>query len=181
MTTETKTQDKPKSSGNEYEMFRDGIAATVYTTAVKQRDASTSYNWSIGRIITACAEAHGLDVKNTPENFKLIVKFEIEKLRKKVESGYDELSRSKEDFVLKDGQMKGRLTNTYLKFITLETQLTEARKIYTRLGHKLTDETLSQEKRSAIFKRMRSYTVVIDHLEAEIKRQNELKKTAAAS
>jgi len=174
-TPKTLDEQNSKGSGNPYETFREGIRATVFNTVVRTRDTSVSYNWGIGRVITACAEAHKLPVVNTPDDFKRIVKFEIEKLRSQVALNDSwELVRSREDFVMNDGLMKGRLTNTHLKFIPLETQLEEARKLYSRLGTKMSDANLSAEKRAGIRKRMQKVLAVVDHTSAEIKRQAEL-------
>ncbi|HEX9232445.1 MAG TPA: hypothetical protein VF849_00060 [Blattabacteriaceae bacterium] len=161
-----------QKESNIYETFRDAIKATVYATVVKVRNTSTSFNWSVGKVISACAEACNLPITNTPADFKRIVKFEFDKLKHNIaqNSSY-ELKRSREDFILSDGTMLGRLTNVHTKFIELETQLLEASKMYSRLGVKMTDETLSSEKRSAIRKRMNKLVVVQDHVRAEIARQ----------
>lgn len=179
---ETPEQAAPqKASGNPYEVFRDAITATVLATIMQVRDVSVSYNWSIGRVITACAEACKIPTINTPEDFKRIVKFEVEKLRSAVATNDSwELTRSREDFVMNDGLMKGRLTNVHLKLIPLESQLVEARRLYSRLGNKLSDETLSAEKRTGIRKRMQKVQAVIDHTSAEIERQKALQAEAAA-
>lgn len=179
---ETPEQAAPqKASGNPYEVFRDAITATVLATIMRVRDVSVSYNWSIGRVITACAEACKIPTINTPEDFKRIVKFEVEKLRSAVATNDSwELTRSREDFVMNDGLMKGRLTNVHLKLIPLESQLVEARRLYSRLGNKLSDETLSAEKRTGIRKRMQKVQAVIDHTSAEIERQKALQAEAAA-
>ena len=174
-TMETQTVAEGKSTGNIYETFRDAIKATVYATVVKVRDTSVSFNWSLGRVISACAEACKLSITETPADFKRIVKFEFDKLKQQTaENSSYELIRSREDFIMNDGQMKGRLTNIHTKFIDLNTQLIEAKKMYSRLGVKMTDENLSAEKRSAIRKRMNKIIVVIDHVTCEIARQEKL-------
>jgi hypothetical protein len=179
-TPEQVAPQKAKTSGNPYEVFRDAITATVLATIMRVRDVSVSYNWSIGRVITACAEACKIPTINTPEDFKRIVKFEVEKLRSAVATNDSwELTRSREDFVMNDGLMKGRLTNVHLKLIPLESQLVEARRLYSRLGNKLSDETLSAEKRTGIRKRMQKVQAVIDHTSAEIERQKALQAEAA--
>src|SRR5207237_495465 len=134
-----------------------------------------TYNWSLGKVIAACAEAAKLPVANTPEDFKRIVKFEFAKLRDEIATTPDyDLIRSKQDFVLSNGQMKARLTNISLKIISLEKQLDEARKAYSRIGFKLTDDSLSVEKRKTVSKKMHNYQVVIDHTIAELARQQKL-------
>lgn len=157
---------------NKYEPFRDDIRATVYATVVKTRDTSTSYVWSLGKVISACAERCEQPLTNTPEDFKRIVKFEFDKLKTEVaiNDSY-ELDRSKADYILRDGQIKGRLTNVYSRYVTLEKQLDEARAIFSRLGEKLDNPELSAEKRSALRKKHKQYLVVIDHCKAEIERQ----------
>jgi len=167
------------SNHNIYETFRDAIVATVYNTVVKVRDVSTSYNWSLGKVITACAEVCKVPVKDTPDDFKRIVKFEFDKLKNLVAMNNSyELERSKGDFILKDGQIKGRLTNIYTRFIALEEQLTEATQIYSRIFEKFKDKDLSMEKRSTLRKKMNRYLVVIDHTRAEIERQKKLQAEA---
>ncbi len=174
-TMETQTVAEGKSTGNIYETFRDAIKATVYATVVKVRDTSISFNWSLGRVISACAETCKLSITETPADFKRIVKFEFDKLKQQTaENSSYELIRSREDFIMNDGQMKGRLTNIHTKFIDLNTQLIEAKKMYSRLGIKMTDENLSAEKRSTIRKRMNKIVVVIDHVTCEIARQEKL-------
>lgn len=176
---ETLQKEQKESSGNIYEPFRDAIKATVYATVVKVRDTSKSFNWSVGKVITACAEACNIPVVNTPQDFKRIVKFEFNKLKDEVATNDSyELKRSREDFILNDGTMMGRLTNVHHKFISLDIQLDEARKMYSRLGTKLTDENLSAEKRKAIAKRMQKLVVVMDHVTCEIARQTKLQAEA---
>lgn len=172
---ETTVEQQKGKSTNPYETFRDAIKATVHATVVKVRDTSVSFNWSVGKVISACADACKIPVTNTPDDFKRIVKFEFEKLRDIVAKNDSyELTRSRQDYVLADGQMKGRLTNIHLKLIPLQEQLQEASKMYSRLGNKMTDESLSAEKRATIRKRMQKVLVVIDHTRAEIQRQEEL-------
>jgi hypothetical protein len=169
-----------KASGNPYEVFRDTIVATVYATVVKVRDTSTSFNWSLGKVISACAEACKLPLQDTPEEFKRIVKFEFDKLRDfTARNDSFELVRSRKDFVLNDGQMKARIVNTSLAIVKLEIQLQEARDVFSRLGFKLTDASLSVDKRSAIRKKLQKYIVVIDHVSAEIERQSRLQVEAS--
>lgn len=176
------TEQENDSKGNPYETFRETIKAVVVATVVKVRDTSVSFNWSLGKIISACAEACKQPLTATPENFKRIVKFEFGKLRTSIATNPDfELIRSKEDYILNDGEMKARLTNTSHKIIALDKQLLEARKMYSRLGDKMVDETISAEKRSTIRKRMNKVIVVIDHVTAEIERQIKLQSEVTTS
>lgn len=181
MVTETqKTQPvkQDEAKHNPYETFREVVKATVMATVVRVRDTSISFNWSLGKVITACAEACKLPVQ-VPDDFKKIVKFEFGKMRDVVANDPDyELARSRQDYILNNGQMKARLTNVSLKIIALEEQLNEARKAYSRLGVKSTDESLSAEKRSSIRKKLNNYVVVMDHVSAEIERQKKLQAEA---
>ncbi len=170
-----------KAGGNPYEVYRDTIIAVVQATVVKVRDTSTSFNWSVGKVISACAEACNLPLQDTPEDFKRIVKFEFDKLKDCIARNDSfELVRSRKDFVLQNGTMKARMTNISLALISLETQLQEARNAYSRLGFKLTDASLSQDRRKAIAKKAQRYVVIIDHVSAEITRQEKLKADAEA-
>ena len=168
-----------EASGNPYEVYRPTIVATVHATVVKVRETSTSFNWSLGKVITECAQACNIPLQGTPEQFKRIVKFEFDKLKDVVanKDGY-ELIRSRKDFVLKDGQMKARLTNISLALVSLEVQLQEARSAHSRLGFKLTDASLNAEKRATVRKKMMSFVVIMDHVCAEMSRQEKLKAEA---
>jgi hypothetical protein len=69
---------------NKYEAMRENIRAALANNCVKvSEDASaTSYNWSMNRAFTKAGEACQMDdVKNLPEDFKTIVRFELDKLR----------------------------------------------------------------------------------------------------
>ncbi len=162
------------SEHNIYETFREAIKATVYNTVCKVRDTSVSFSWQLGKVISACAEVCKLPLKDTPDDFKRIVKFEFQKLKESViDNGY-ELDRSKEDFILKDGDMKARLTNIYSRFVAIETQIIEARKAFDRIHVKIADESLSMEKRSTLRKKANRYLIIIDHKTAELERQKVL-------
>src|SRR5438046_1907363 len=104
-------------SENIYEPFRDSIRAVCYNTVVKVRDTSTSFTWSLGKVISACAEACQLSIKDTPDDFKRIVKFEFNKLKEQVATNDSwTLDRSRRDFVLREGEIKGRLANIYYQY-----------------------------------------------------------------
>lgn len=167
---------------NEYEVFRGDIQAAILETVVKVTSSGAkSYDWSSGKIFTATGEKCKMpDVTKLPEDFKTIVRFELDKLRHEVNSndGFVD-KRTKLGYVnTRDGIELQRNVVSNKAHIPLAEKLRGARILADAYGKGIA-RAKTAEAASRIRKALNRVHMQIDHLNAEIARQNELQAEVA--
>jgi hypothetical protein len=155
------------------------IKAAIVETCLKVSDDGMrkSYDWSVAKVFNHCGEvclkvASG---KPLPDEFKKIVRFEFNKLKDSVTAEGEGWSHDRTRFgekLVGDGVAKVRVDTFSNGFIPLDEQLTLARQMLSAVEKRVL--TATAERAVSLKKRAKRVTVVIDHLVAEIERQNKL-------